>query len=82
MINLLLEHGAKVNVKSGQTAEVVKNGPIGIGYVTPLHAAAAQGNAETVDALLRAGADVNAQDVRKTTPCLRRRERPRQPVSS
>ena len=31
MVRLLLEHGAKVNVKSGETAEVVKNGLVGIG---------------------------------------------------
>jgi len=70
MVKLLLEHGAKVNVKTGETAEVVKNGPIGIGRVTPLHGAAAQGNAETVEALLKAGADVNALDVRKVPPLV------------
>ena len=70
MVRLLLEHGAKVNVKSGETAEVVKNGPIGIGYVTPLHGAAAQSNAESVEALLKAGADVSARDVRKATPLV------------
>ncbi|HEV2689259.1 MAG TPA: ankyrin repeat domain-containing protein [Bryobacteraceae bacterium] len=70
MVKLLLEHGAKVNVKSGETVEVVKNGPIGIGYVTPLHAAAAQSNAETVEALLKAGANVNASDVRKVSPLV------------
>ena len=70
MVKLLLEHGAKVNVKTGETMEVVKNGPIAIGYVTPLHAAAAQSNAETVEALLKAGADVNARDVRKASPLV------------
>ena len=70
IVKLLLEHGAKVNVKSGEAVEVVKNGPIGIGYVTPLMAAAAQSNAETVEALLKAGADVNARDVRKASPLV------------
>jgi len=70
MVKLLLEHGAHVNVKSGDTAEIVKNGPILIGRVTPLQEAAAQGNYETVEALLNAGADVNAKDVRNVTPLV------------
>ncbi len=70
MVKLLLEHGAHVNVKSGETAEIVKNGPILIGRVTPLHEAAAQGNYETVEALLNAGADVNAKEVRNVTPLV------------
>jgi ankyrin repeat protein len=70
MVKLLLDNGAKVNIRSGATVEVVKNGPIGIGYVTALHAAAAQGNAETVEALIKAGADVNAGDVRKASPLV------------
>lgn len=70
MVKLLLEHGAQVNVKSGDTAEIVKNGPILIGHLTPLHVAAGQGNYETVEALLNAGADVNARDVRGATPLV------------
>src|SRR5579864_2479587 len=49
LVKLLLEHGAHVKVQSGDTAEIVKNGPILIGHVTPLHEAAAQGNYETVE---------------------------------
>lgn len=60
MVKLLIEHGAIVNVKSGDTFEMVKNGPILIGHVTPLQQAAGQGNYESVRALLTAGADVNA----------------------
>ena len=70
MVRLLLDQGAQVNVKSGDTAEIVKNGPIQIGHITPLHEAAGQGNHETVEALLNAGADVNAKDVRGATPLV------------
>jgi ankyrin repeat protein len=70
MVKLLLEHGAQINVKSGDTAEIVKNGPILLGHLTPLQQAAAQGNYETVEALLKAGADVNAKDVRNATPLV------------
>lgn len=70
MVKLLLEHGAKVNVKSGDTAEIVKNGPILIGRVTPLQEAAGQGNYEAVEALIKAGADINAKDIRNATPLV------------
>lgn len=70
MVKLLLEHGAQVNVKSGDTAEIVKNGPLLIGHVTPLQWAAAEGDYETVEALVKAGADVNAKDVRNATPLV------------
>ncbi|MBZ5593717.1 MAG: ankyrin repeat domain-containing protein [Acidobacteriia bacterium] len=70
LVKLLLKQGAQVNVKSGDTVEIVKNGPIQVGRVTPLHAAAAQGNHEAVAALLEAGADVNAKDVRNATPLV------------
>lgn len=70
MVKLLLEHGAKVNVKTGDTAELVKNGPIQIGKVTALHGASAQSNAETVEALLKARAEVNAGDVRQYPPLV------------
>src|SRR5258706_204168 len=32
MVKLLLDHGAEVNVKTGDTFEVVKNGPILLGH--------------------------------------------------
>jgi ankyrin repeat protein len=70
MVKLLLEHDAQVNVKSGDTAEIVKNGPILLGHLTPLQVAAGQGNYETVAALIAAGADVNAKDVRNATPLV------------
>jgi len=64
MVKLLLEHGATVNDKSSDTAETVKNGPIALGRLTALQMAACQGNFEAVEALVNAGADVNAKDVR------------------
>ena len=68
MVQLLIEHGATANVKSGDTVEIVKNGPIAIGHLTPLHAAANVASYEAVEALVKAGADVNAKDVRNATP--------------
>jgi cytochrome c553 len=59
-----------VNVKSGDTTEIVKNGPIAIGHLTPLHEAASVTNYEAVKALIKAGADLNANDVRNATPLV------------
>jgi ankyrin repeat protein len=64
LVKLLLKHGAAVNVKSADTAEVGFNGPIAVGRVTPLMDAAQMGGYESVEALLKAGADPNAKDVR------------------
>ena len=64
LVKLLLEHGAAVNAKSDDTAEVGFNGPIAIGHITPLMDAAQMGGYESVEALLKAGADPNAMDVR------------------
>lgn len=64
LVKLLLDHGAAVNVKSGDTTEMVKNGPIALGHLTALQLAAGQANYEAVEALVKAGADVNAKDVR------------------
>jgi ankyrin repeat protein len=68
MVRLFLDHGAQVNVASGDTVEIVKNGPIRIGWMTPLQMAAPQANFETVELLVKAGADVNAKDIRGLTP--------------
>lgn len=70
MVKLLLDHGAAVNVRSGETVEIVKNGPIQLGHLTPLQMAAGQGNYETVKALIEAGADVDAKDIRGATPLV------------
>ena len=64
LVKLLLERGAAVNAKSEDTAEVGFNGPIAIGHITPLMDAAQMGGYESVEALLKAGADPNAMDVR------------------
>jgi ankyrin repeat protein len=65
LVKLLLEHGAAVNVKTGDSVEMVKNGPIALGRLTALQFAAVQANYDAVQALVKAGADVNAKDVRK-----------------
>jgi FOG: Ankyrin repeat len=70
MVQLLIEHGAAVNVKSGDAFEIVKNGAIAIGHVTPLQQAANVANYEAVESLVKAGADVNAKDVRNATPLV------------
>jgi ankyrin repeat protein len=70
LVKLLLGHGAAVNVKSGDTAEIVKNGPIALGHLTPLQLAAGQANYEAVEALVNASADVNEKDVRNATPLV------------
>jgi ankyrin repeat protein len=69
MVKLLIEHGAHVDAKSGDTIETVKNGAIRLGHLTPLQFAA-QANYEATEALLKAGADVNAKDVRNATPLV------------
>lgn len=69
MVKLLIEHGAQVNVKSADSVETVKNGPLMIGRVTPLQLAA-QDNYEATEALLKAGADINAKDIRNATPLV------------
>ncbi len=70
MVELLLEHGAAVNPKTGDTVEFVKNGPIALGHLTSLQIAAGMANYEAVQALIEAGADVNARDVRNATPLV------------
>ncbi|HYL37658.1 MAG TPA: ankyrin repeat domain-containing protein [Bryobacteraceae bacterium] len=68
LVKLLLDHGAKVNVVSGDTVEIVKNGKIRIGWITPLMLAATQADYRAVQLLVNAGAQVNAKDIRGLTP--------------
>jgi len=70
LVKLLLAHGAAVNLKSAESVEIVKNGPIALGHLTALQIAAGQANYEAVEALVKAGADVNAKDVRNITPLV------------
>ena len=70
LVKLLLDHGAKVNVSSGDTVEIVKNGKIRIGWMTPLLLAVPQANYEVVEMLVKAGAKVDAKDIRGLTPLV------------
>jgi ankyrin repeat protein len=70
LVKLLLDHGAKVNVASGNTVEIVKNGKIRIGWMTPLLLAVPQANYQVVEMLVKAGAQVNAKDIRGLTPLV------------
>jgi ankyrin repeat protein len=69
-VKLLLEHGAKVNNQTAEVGEVVKNGPIALGHLTALQLAAEMGNYDAVEALVKAGADIEAKDVRSATPLV------------
>ena len=68
MVKLLLEHGADPNATCRDKLRTVKNGTVRLGRLTPLLLAAPHANYETVSMLIKAGADVNAQDVRGMTP--------------
>ncbi len=70
MVKLLLAKGVDVNSVSPPEFTRVKNGPIAIGLLTPLIISVAEGDTETVRALLAAGANVDAQDVRGMTPIM------------
>ena len=67
VVRLLLQHGANTKAVCAETLETVKNGPLGLGLLTPLLGAVPQGNYETVALLVNAGANVNAKDVRGMT---------------
>ena len=69
VIRLLLAKGANVNAVSALEGGQVKNGPIALGLLTPLHLAAVT-NPDAVKLLLDAGAKVNALDVRGMTPLM------------
>jgi ankyrin repeat protein len=71
-VKLLLAKGANVNAvtAAGGPPLQVKNGTIALGHDTALVLAAPFASPEVIDALIRAGADVNAREVRGMTPLM------------
>lgn len=70
LTRLLLAHNADINAISAESDGNVKNGPVAVGNLTPLHFAVANGSAEEVKLLLDAGAPVDPRDVRGMTPLM------------
>src|SRR3954469_25048567 len=70
LVKLLLAKGVDVNFVSPPEFARVKNGPIALGNLTALILAVSPGDTETAPALLPAGANINAQDVRGMTPLM------------
>jgi len=66
-VGVLLAHGANVNAVSAKDPVSVLNGPIDLGYYTALMLASFYGPPEIVEALLHAGAKVDAKDIRGRT---------------
>lgn len=69
MIRLLLERGAKVDA-AGNFSNQVKHGKIALERITPLMLAVTYGPVDAVQALIDAGANVNARDIRGMTPLM------------
>jgi ankyrin repeat protein len=66
---LLLARGANPNAANDHHG-TVRHGPVAIGHVSVLMAAAPYGPPSLIAELLKAGADVNARDVRGMTPVM------------
>jgi ankyrin repeat protein len=69
MVKLFVKSGAKVNTVTVDKLGQVLNGPLLLGRLTPLQIAATT-TYGAAEALVQAGADVNAEDVRKATPLV------------
>lgn len=65
---LLIQKGADVNAVSKDSLDIVKNGPIALGLLTPLQLATTFSNYEVAEVLLQSGARVDQPDVRGMTP--------------
>lgn len=70
VMKLLMARGADVNLVDAPESTRVKNGPIALGNLTPLHVAVISGGSDAVKLLLDAGAKVDALDVRGMTPLM------------
>jgi ankyrin repeat protein len=68
-VKFLLAKGANANAAITSVG-AVRHGPIALGSLTPLIAAAPYGSAELIGELLKAGAQVNSSDVRRMTPLM------------
>jgi ankyrin repeat protein len=68
-VKLLLAKGARPNTAIASLG-AVRHGPIAIGNLSPLMAAAPYGSVELIRELLQGGANVNAKDVRGMTPLM------------
>jgi ankyrin repeat protein len=70
LVRALLDRKVDVAVTSTALGQPVKQGSIRFGGVTALHLAITGGNPLVVEALLKAGAPVNATDTRGMTPLV------------
>jgi ankyrin repeat protein len=68
-VHLLLAHHAAVNA-ANTSGGTVKFGPIALVHLTALHYAAPYCTVDVVRALLDAGAEPNARDIRQMTPLM------------
>jgi ankyrin repeat protein len=66
---MLIQAGSDVNAEV-KDAGHVRKGPIALTQLTPLMFAASNGDADLISALLKAGAKINAVDVRHMSPLM------------